>query len=220
MPAEGGERSTVDPRSLRVYVLTSSGFVPGRGHLEVATAAIAGGATAVQLRAPELGDATLTDLATEIAGRCRAAGMLFVVNDRVAVAARVGAGAHVGQGDDPGSARATLGPDPVLGVSVSTAQEARTAEAAGADYLGVTVWATPTKAEAEPLGLEGLREIVGSTALPVVGIGGIHAGNAREVLDAGAAGVCVVSAVGADPDPERATRVLADVVHGWEEGAR
>jgi thiamine-phosphate diphosphorylase len=136
------------------------------------------------------------------------------------VAARVGAGAHVGQGDDPGSARASLGADPVLGVSVSTAQEARTADAAGADYLGVTVWATATKAEAEPRGLEGLREIVDSTALPVVGIGGIHAGNAREVLDAGAAGICVVSAVGAAPDPERATRALAEVVQGWEEGVR
>ncbi len=111
-------------------------------------------------------------------------------------------------------------PIAVLGVSVSTAQEARTADAAGADYLGVTVWATPTKAEAEPRGLEGLREIVGSTALPVVGIGGIHAGNAREVLDAGAAGICVVSAVGAAPYPERATRALADVVQGWEEGVR
>jgi thiamine-phosphate diphosphorylase len=220
MPAEGGERSTVDPRSLRVYVLTSSGSVPGRGHGEVATAAIAGGATAVQLRAPELDDGTLTELAAEMAGRCRAAGVLFVVNDRVAVAARVGAGAHLGQDDDPGSARATLGADPVLGVSVSTAQEARTAEAAGADYVGVTVWATPTKAEAEPRGLEGLREIVGSTALPVVGIGGIHAGNAREVLDAGAAGICVVSAVGAAPYPEGATRALADVVQGWEEGVR
>ena len=201
-------------------MLTSRGFVAGRGHREIADAAIAGGATAVQLRAPELGDGTLTELAIEIAGRCRAAGVLFVVNDRVAVAARVGAGAHVGQGDDPGSARASLGADPILGVSVSTAQEARTADAAGADYLGVTVWATPTKAEAEPRGLEGLREIVDSTALPVVGIGGIHAGNASEVLDAGAAGICVVSAVGAAPDPEQATRALVEVVDGWEEGVR
>ena len=201
-------------------MLTSRGLVAGRGHREIAEAAIAGGATAVQLRAPELDDGTLTELATEIGGRCRAAGVLFVVNDRVAVAARVGAGVHVGQGDDPGSARASLGADRALGVSVSTAQEARRADAAGADYLGVTVWATPTKAEATPRGLEGLREIVGSTALPVVGIGGIHAGNAREVLDAGAAGICVVSAVGAAPDPEHATRALAEVVDTWEEGVR
>jgi thiamine-phosphate pyrophosphorylase len=207
----------VDPRSLRVYVLTSSGFVAGRGHREIAEAAIAGGATAVQLRAPELGDGTLTELATEIAGRCRAAGVLFVVNDRVGVAARVGTGAHVGQGDDPGSARASLGTDPVLGVSVSTTDEARAAEVAGADYLGVTVWATATKPEAEPLGLDGLRSIARDTALPVVGVGGVHAGNAADVLDAGAAGICVVSAVGAAPDPVRATEALVDAVDRWEE---
>jgi thiamine-phosphate pyrophosphorylase len=65
-----------------------------------------------------------------------------------------------------------------------------------------------------------LREIVDSTALPVVGIGGIHAGNASEVLHAGAAGICVVSAVGAAPDPEHAPRALVEVVDGWEEGVR
>jgi thiamine-phosphate pyrophosphorylase len=57
---------------------------------------------------------------------------------------------------------------------------------------------------------------VAATSLPVVGIGGIHAANAPEVLDAGAAGVCVVSAVGAAPDPERATRELVEAVHAWE----
>ncbi len=210
----------VDPRSLRVYVLTSSGSVAGRGHREVASAAIAGGATAVQLRAPELDDAALTRLAGEIAGECRAAGALFVVNDRVAVAANVGAGAHVGQDDDPGCARAVLGPDAALGVSVSTPEEARAAEVARADYLGVTVWATPTKPEARPRGLDGLRGIVEATDLPVVGIGGIDADNAREVLGAGAAGICVVSAVGGAPDPERATRALVQAVLGWEEGDR
>ena len=94
----------MDPRSLRVYVLTSKGFVPGRSHRDVAEAALAGGATAVQLRAPELTDARLEPLAGELAERCRAAGALFVVNDRVPVAAAVGAGAHVGQADDPGAA--------------------------------------------------------------------------------------------------------------------
>ena len=71
----------------------------------------------------------------------------------------------------------------------------------------MTVWATPTKPEAEPRGLDGLRAIARETPLPVVGIGGIHAGNAAEVLDTGAAGVCVVSAVGAAPDPVRATEI-------------
>jgi thiamine-phosphate diphosphorylase len=207
----------MDPRSLRLYVLTSNTYVPGRGHADVATAAIAGGATAVQLRAPELDDARLCDLAAGIAARCRAADVLFVLNDRPAVAASIGVGAHVGQDDDPASARRAIGRDAVLGVSVSTPEEATAAERDGADYLGVTVWATPTKPEASPRGLDGLRATVAATSLPVVGIGGIHAANAREVLDAGAAGVCVVSAVGAAPDPERATRELADAVRAWED---
>jgi thiamine-phosphate pyrophosphorylase len=206
----------MDPRSLRVYVLTSSGYVPGRGHADVAAAAIAGGASAVQLRAPELDDARLCDLAAGIAARCRVAGVLFVLNDRPAVAASIGVGAHVGQDDDPASARRVIGPDAALGVSVSTPDEALAAERDGADYLGVTVWATPTKPEASPRGLDGIRAVVAATSLPVVGIGGIHAANAREVLDAGAAGVCVVSAVGAAPDPERATRDLVAAVNEWD----
>jgi thiamine-phosphate pyrophosphorylase len=201
-----------------VYVLTSSGLVPGRSHRDVAEAALAGGATAVQLRAPELTDARLEALAGELAERCREAGALFVVNDRVAVAGSVGAGAHVGQGDDPGSAREVLDPTAVLGVSVSTTDEARAAVVAGADYLGVTVWATPTKPEAEPRGLDGLRTIAREISLPVVGVGGIHAGNVADVLEAGAAGIGVVSAVGAAPDPVRATETLVDAVHRWEEG--
>lgn len=184
----------------------------------MAEAALAGGATAVQLRAPELTDARLEALAGELAERCRATGALFVVNDRVAVAAGVGAGAHVGQSEDPGAAREILEPTAILGVSVSTTDEARAAQVAGADYLGVTVWATPTKPEAEPRGLDGLRTIARETALPVVGIGGIRAENAADVLDAGAAGIGVVSAVGAAPDPVRATEELVDAVHRWEEG--
>jgi thiamine-phosphate pyrophosphorylase len=208
----------MDPRSLRVYVLTSSGFVPDRGHAEVAAAAVVGGATAVQLRAPDLSDGRLATVAKRIRTTCARAGVLFVINDRVGVASMIGAGVHLGQGDDPGGARQVLGPNAVLGVSVSTADEAHAAEVAGADYLGVTVWATPTKPEAEPRGLDDLRTIARETSLPVVGIGGIHAGNAAEVLDAGAAGVCVVSAVGAAPDPVRATEALVEAVHRWEEG--
>jgi thiamine-phosphate pyrophosphorylase len=206
----------LDARALGVYVVTSSGLVPGRGHREVALAAIAGGATAVQLRAKELSDEELLPLARELAGRCRAAGVLFIVNDRVAVAMESGAdGVHVGQDQDAADVRRQIGPEAVLGVSVEDAAQAAAAEAAGADYLGVTVWSTPTKPDARPLGLEGLRRIAAATSLPVVGIGGIDASNAADVLAAGAAGVAVVSAVGAAEDPVAATRVLAEVVGRW-----
>ncbi|MFB3737698.1 MAG: thiamine phosphate synthase [Candidatus Velamenicoccus archaeovorus] len=207
--------------SLGVYVLTSSGLVPGRGHREVALAAIEGGADAVQLRAPQLGDPELEPIAHELAGACRDAGVLFVVNDRVDVALRSGAdGVHLGQGDGLEGARERLGPEAVLGVSVATPEQARAAHAAGADYLGVTVWATPTKPEAEPRGLDGLRAVVAATRLPVVGIGGIDASNAAAVLGTGAAGVAVISAVGAAPDPVAATRELVEIVRSSEREVR
>ena len=202
-----------DPQMLRVYVVTSGTVDPRRTHEEIVEAAIEGGATAVQLRAPELRDEELAALVPALADRCRRAGIPLVVNDRVDVAVASGAsGAHVGQDEDAARARARLGPDRVLGISVGTPDEARTAERAGADYLGVTVWATDTKPDARPIGIDGLREVAVATALPVVGIGGIDAGNATDVLEAGAAGIAVIGAVAAADDPVAAVRSLRDVV--------
>jgi thiamine-phosphate pyrophosphorylase len=211
MPAEGDDM--LDPRMLRVYIVTSSAFGPGRDHRAVARAAIDGGATAVQLRAPELDDEALLPLASELAAACREAGVLFVVNDRLDVALESGAaGVHLGQEDDPFGARRRLGAGRVLGVSVGDADEATAAARAGADYLGMTVWSTPTKPEAEPRGLAGLSDVVRATALPVVGIGGISASNIAAVLETGAAGGAVISAVAAAADPVGATRELAAIV--------
>jgi thiamine-phosphate pyrophosphorylase len=194
---------------LRVYVVTAGGLVSGRTHQQVGAAAIEGGATAVQLRAPELADRATLPVAADLADRCRAAGVLFVVNDRLEVAMEAGAdGVHLGQGDRPGEARRRLGSHRVLGVSVEDPEQAAAAEGFGADYLAVTVWSTRTKPEARPLGLDGLRGVLEATGLPVVGIGGIDPSNARSVLDAGAAGVAVVSAVAGAEDPAVATRAL------------
>ena len=208
----------LNPRALDVYVVTTGTLVSGRAHGEIATAAIEGGATAVQLRAPELDDQRLLPLAAAIARMCGEAGVLFLVDDRVDVAvACEAAGAHVGQRDDPGGARARLGPERVLGVSVGSVEEAERAAEQGADYLGVTVWSTSTKPEAEPIGLDGVRRVVEATPLPVVGIGGIDPTNARTVLEAGAAGVAVISAVAAADDPAEAVRELRLAVEGFYE---
>lgn len=201
-----------DPRSLRVYVITSSGGAPDRTHHDVAAAAIEGGASAVQLRAPELADDDLREVASEIGARCRDRGVLFIVNDRPDIARQVRAdGVHVGREDAPLQARSILG-EGILGMSVDTLNDVGVAERAGADYVGVTVFGTETKRDARPAGLEGLRAIAASTDLPVVGIGGVDAGNAGDILAAGAAGVAVVSAVGAAADPIGATRRLVEAV--------
>ena len=202
----------VEPRALRVYVVTSARFA-GRSHRDVAMAALEGGAGAVQLRAPDLPDDELIAVGSELARACADADVLFAVNDRPEIAVTVGAGgAHVGRGDDPSEARRLLGPDRVLGMSVDTASQAGAAQDLGADYLGVTVWATPTKPEAVPGGLALVRAISASNALPIVGIGGIDAANAASVVGAGAVGVAVISAVAAAPDPIEATRELVRVV--------
>ena len=103
----------MDPRTLGVYVVTSGAFGPGRDHRSLARAAIDGGATAVQLRAPELDDEALLPLAIELAAACREAGVLFVVNDRLDVALESDAGGvHLGQRDDPHDARQAAGRRP------------------------------------------------------------------------------------------------------------
>jgi len=204
-------------RSLAVYVVTSAGLAPGRGHVEVARAAIEGGAGAVQLRAPEIEERSgeLLPLATGLSALCRARGVVFIVNDLVDVAIQSGAdGVHLGQEDEAIGVRDRLGPDRVLGLSVETPEQAKEAERMGADYLGVTVFETKTKPEAKPAGLDGLRGIVAATHLPVVGVGGIDPSNAPQVLAAGAAGVAVVSAVGGAEDPVAVTRELVRVVRG------
>jgi thiamine-phosphate pyrophosphorylase len=203
------------PRPPIVCVITSSGLVPGRDHMAVAHAAVEGGARVVQLRAPELADRDLVRVASEVAALCRERGVLSIVNDRVEVALAGGAdGVHLGQGDEVAGARERLGRERILGLSVGTPEQARTAETAGADYLGVTVWATTTKPEARPVGLDGLRAVATSTPLPVFGVGGVDASNAGRVMSAGAAGVAVVSAVGAAADPVEATMGLVSAVAG------
>lgn len=208
----------VGPLALRLYVVTGA-MVPGRTHEDVARAAVEGGATAVQLRAPELDDDRLFAVASDLARLCRLAGVLFVVNNRIDVALAVDAGAHLGQSDAPASARSRLGENKVLGVSVDNADQARAAESAGADYLGITVAPSATKPDAQSHGLDGLAAVVGATALPVVGIGGIDENNVAQVFGAGASGVAVVSAVAAAPDPLAAVRKLREAVddstRGW-----
>ena len=206
-----------DPRTLRLTVVTSGTLDAGRSHRAIAIAALAGGATTVQLRAPELDDAALLPLAVDLAARCRAAGVRLIVNDRLGIAIESGAdGVHLGQADDPARARDRLGPDAILGISVSGAEEARAAVSMGADYVGMTVWATRTKPEAIGRGPAGIREVCGTVSIPVVGIGGIDRRNLGEVLEAGASGIAVISAVAAASDPVQATRDLRTLIDHWE----
>lgn len=200
----------------RVYVITDSHRARGRSHYEITEAAVRGGATAVQLRMKEEPARVILEEARRIESLCREAGVTFIVNDRIDVALAAGAaGVHVGQDDLPaGSARALLGVGPLLGVSAATEAEAVEAWRRGADYLGVgAVFATGTKADAgAPVGPGRIAAIRRSVPLPIVGIGGITAANAAEVIRAGAVGVAVITAVTMADDMVEATRRLREQV--------
>jgi thiamine-phosphate pyrophosphorylase len=200
----------------RLCVITDAHGSHGRSHLDVAEAAIRGGAGVVQLRMKEEPARQILDVACAIASRCLAAGVLFIVNDRVDVAMMAEAdGAHVGQDDlPPAAVRAVMGPRAVIGVSAATVEEALAAERAGADYLGVgSIYGTRSKADAgAPVGPARIAEISRAVRLPVVGIGGISAGNAAEVIRAGAQGIAVISAVTRAEDMVAAVRELRRVI--------
>jgi thiamine-phosphate pyrophosphorylase len=159
--------------------------------LETARRAAEGGATVIQLR---LKGGTTDEVVARGAG-FRELGPMFVVNDDVQAAVALGAdGVHLGQ-DDPGSEEA-LAAGLMLGRSASNVEEAQTAEAEGAAYIGAgPVWATPSKPDADPaIGLDGLRAVCEAVSIPVVAIGGIDESNARACIEAGAAGIAVVRA--------------------------
>ena len=201
----------------RVYVLTTGpAQARGRSHLEIADAAIRGGATAIQLRMKDASALTIVETARVLASRCREAGVAFIVNDRVDVALAAEAdGVHIGQDDLPAdAARALLGAAALVGVSAATVDEAAAAAQAGADYLGVgAVYGTATKADAgAAVGLARIREVAESCDLPIVGIGGITVDNAGAVIRAGAAGIAVITAVTMAEDMAEATRRLRQEV--------
>jgi len=200
----------------RVYVITDAQRSRGRSHLEIADAAIRGGATAVQLRMKDDPARVILETARAVAALCRAAGVALILNDRVDVALASGAdGVHVGQDDLPAAAaRALLGAGPLLGVSAATPEEAVAAERAGADYLGVgAIYATSTKADAgAPVGPGRIGAIRRASGLPVVAIGGITPENAAAAIGAGAAGVAVITAVTLADDMVAATRRLREQV--------
>lgn len=213
----GAERRETLRRNLRVYAVTDPRWLAGRRLADVVEQAILGGATFVQLREKDVSHERRCELAREVLAVCHAHGVPFVVNDDVECALEVGAdGVHVGQSDLACSqAREMLGPQAIVGVSADCPEQARAAYEAGADYLGCAVYATPTKGDAEHVGLAGLERVVRATPLPVVGIGGINLGNVASFGPAGAAGVAVVSAIFAADDPRRAARDLAHAVDAW-----
>jgi thiamine-phosphate pyrophosphorylase len=202
---------SVDPR-YRVCLVTDRGLARGRSSIDIALAAVAGGATMVQLREKDLATCAFIEEARALRERLAPLGVPLVINDRADVALAVGAdGLHVGQDDMPYAMARALLPGKIIGLSITALDQLDAADARAADYLGVgPIFAQATKADAAPpLGLEGLRAARRLTNRPLMAIGGVTAANAAALRAAGADGLAIVSAIVAANDPQAATQEIA-----------
>jgi thiamine-phosphate pyrophosphorylase len=207
-----------------VYLVTQGSLSNGRGTREIVQATIDGGVDVVQLREKDRSARKRYELGRDLREMTREADIPLIVNDRVDIAQAIEAdGVHLGDEDLPVAvARELLGEDAIIGRSVSFVEDAREAERAGADYLGVgAIYATGSKDDIDDdehaIGLDRLESIAEAVDIPVVGIGGIDADNADEVAAAGADGVAVITAITGADDPEDATRTLGEAVRSGRE---
>jgi thiamine-phosphate pyrophosphorylase len=207
----------LNPDVLRLYLVTDQSLMRGRPLADVVAAAVQGGVSCVQLREKNLGTRDFLAQALLLKKLLAPLRMPLVINDRIDIALACGAdGVHLGQSDLPvAEARKLLPPGVFIGWSVESLDQVLQSARLPVDYLGVSpVFATPTKTDIAPAwGLDGLARVRAATRLPLVAIGGIHAGNAGNVLRAGADGLALVSALCAADDPQAAAagiRLICD----------
>ena len=200
--------------SMLLYAVTDEMWLKeGQTLASVTEEVLKNGATFLQIREKELGDADFLNQAKALKEVAARYGVPYVVNDNIQVALECDAdGVHVGQSDIVGKdVRSMIGPDKILGVSANTVETAIAAEKAGADYIGVgAVFNTSTKKDATTLSVSQLREICDAVRIPVVAIGGISSGNILQLSGSGIDGVAVVSAIYAQSDPGAATAELLE----------
>ena len=201
---------------LLIYAVTDRAWTGKRSLAEQVEEALKGGATMVQLREKELTDENTEDFleeALEIRRLTRQYGVPLLIDDNLKLAKACDAdGIHVGQNDmDAGEARKLLGPDKILGVTAKTPEQAKKAQADGADYLGSgAIFGTATKLDAKPMTKEMLRSICDSVSIPVVAIGGITLENIEELEGCGVVGAAIVSGIFAAENIEETTKKLAE----------
>ena len=202
--------------NLSLYLVTDRGLAGGRDMSWIVREAVAGGVTMVQLREKDCSTAEFVTQAKELKAALQPLGVPLIINDRIDVALAVDAdGVHIGQSDMPyKTARALLGKNKIIGLSVETMEEVIAANALDVDYIGISpVYATPTKTDTlTPFGLEGIEQVMQLSRHRCVAIGGMNRDTIGEVIARGVEGVAVVSAIVAAESPRAASAELANIV--------
>jgi len=194
-----------------MYLVTDRDVLKGRDLCEAIEASIEGGVTLVQLREKDISSLDFYNLAVAVKKITDKHNVPLIINDRIDIALAVdAAGVHVGQSDIPTKvARKIIGEEKILGISAATLEEAKLAEAEGADYLGIgAVFPTDTKKDARSVSIELLGEIKKSLTVPVVGIGGINENNVELLKESKIDGIAVVSAILGKDDIEQAAKYM------------
>lgn len=201
---------------LSLYLVLDPVLCRDLGMVETTRAAVAGGATIIQLRDKEASTAAMIETGRALKQILYGTNVRLIVNDNVEAAIAINAdGLHIGQEDmNAANARRMIGPDMILGLSVETEALASSIDAGIVDYAGIgPVFATPTKPDhKQPIGFDGLTRIVRLCPVPSVAIGGLKAEHAASVYSTGADGLAVVSAICGQPDPQAATALIAKAI--------
>jgi thiamine-phosphate pyrophosphorylase len=199
-----------------LYLVTDRALSGQKPIEEVVSSAVKGGVTAVQLREKTSSTSEFIELAFKLKRILVPLNIPLIINDRLDVALAANAdGIHIGQNDmSYNNVRRLMGPDAIIGLSVETIQQAIEAENFDADYLGVSpVFQTPTKTDmVSQWGIKGLKELRKRSSHKLIAIGGINQSNADAVLNAGADGLAVVSAICSSADPEEASKQLSAII--------
>ena len=195
-----------------LHVITDTTIQPRFTHAQLAEFAIQGGADTIQFRQKNGTTRELVDIAQQMQEICNIHNIPLIVNDRADIAQAVGAiGTHFGQDDMPVAiGRRFLSSETIIGASARTEDKILEAISEGADYIGYgPIYKTSSKSDAEkPKGLEGLQRMCEIASCPVIAIGGITINTASDVIQAGAHGIAVISAVCGQQDPAKATQDL------------
>ena len=202
-------------KMLLLYAVTDRAWVGKQTLLEQIEDALKGGATIIQLREKKLDEDSFVEEAILVRDLCHKYNVPLIINDNVDVALKSGAdGVHVGIEDAPvAEIRKCVPADFIIGATCKTVEQARIAETAGADYMGVgAVFPSPTKTNAVRITNEQLCEIIASVSIPAVAIGGISYDNVCEIKGSSVSGVAVVSAIFGAEDIEKATALLKERV--------
>ncbi|MBM3609242.1 MAG: thiamine phosphate synthase [Alphaproteobacteria bacterium] len=204
-----------DPRIWRLCLVTDRALARSRPLRDVVAAAVQGGVTMVQLREKDATTREFLEEARIMRALLKPLDVPLIINDRVDIALAVDAdGVHVGQTDLPVEiVRQLIGPDKIIGLSITNAQQIARPDAAATDYLGIgPLYLQQTKKNASTLlGVEGFRALRAMTAKPVMAIGGMKADNSAPVIAAGADGVAVVSGIISADDPRKAAQDFAQL---------